>query len=95
MKYLAIVVWVACGLLHLASGQTACENATAALTASTTCFNALQSSNIDMVCGDACGSIFTAIKNNCDGAVSICYNYETKWACRYSYHSSRLCTGCL
>ena len=70
MAYLAVAFWVVCGLLQLANGQTACDNAVAALNNSTVCTNALLNADTTTIC-NTCRDIFVAIVNNCDGQVSI------------------------
>ena len=70
MAYFSIAIWVVCGLIQLASGQTACENAVAALNNSTVCSNALQNGNVTTIC-ITCEHIFAAIDTNCDGQVSM------------------------
>ena len=70
MAYLAVAIWVVCGLLQLANDQTACDNAVAALINSTVCNNALLDTNTTTVC-TTCQDIFVAIDNNCDGQVSM------------------------
>ena len=70
MAYLAVAFWVVCGFLQLANGQTACDNAVAALNNSTVCTNALLNADATTIC-NTCRDIFVAIVNNCDGQVSI------------------------
>ena len=66
MAYLAIV-WVAYGLLQLASGQDACTNAAVALQANTACFNALSSADGTVICSDTCRALLDDVINNCQG----------------------------
>ena len=70
MVYFAVVIWVVCGLLQLANGQTACDNAVASLNNSTVCSNALLNADTTTVC-TTCRDIFVAIDTNCDGQVSM------------------------
>ena len=70
MAYFSIAIWVVCGLIQLASGQTACENAVATLNNSTVCSNALLNADTTTIC-TTCRDIFAAIDTNCDGQVSM------------------------
>lgn len=85
MTYLAITIWVACGLLELTNGQNnmsnstaACVNANSTLFNNTECVKPLINNSTDnatlimTICRAPCRNLFDSVlRQNCSGLIKV------------------------